>query len=215
MGSLQGARATAGRLAFGRRLEAGKGTRGMEVTGARRRHYGDDSCVDVSKLSVSCACIEPVVLLPLKQRHAERDAAERPTALDDAAATGRQWQPQERRKSLAEGCKRPLSHGKHGNGQLVVRTRGLRRELDRRERLRRSRPCQWFSIRVPRVHVPSQPQRLCWCTVMDACHRRRGVHMQPVAHHRSCLATTTALPDSLHPRRARCAEDRSARLRLA
>jgi hypothetical protein len=67
----------------------------MEVTGARRRHYGDDSCVDVSMLSVSCACIEPVVSLLLKQRHAERDAAERPAALDDAAAGGKRRQPQE------------------------------------------------------------------------------------------------------------------------
>jgi hypothetical protein len=40
MGSLEGARATAGLGAFGRRVEAGEGTRGMEVVGAWRGHYG-------------------------------------------------------------------------------------------------------------------------------------------------------------------------------
>jgi hypothetical protein len=48
MGSLEGARATARLRAFGRRVEAGEGPRGMEVGGAWRGHCGQGSCYSMS-----------------------------------------------------------------------------------------------------------------------------------------------------------------------
>jgi hypothetical protein len=48
MGALEGARATAGLRAFGRRVEAGEGPRGMEVAGAWWGHCGQGGCYSMS-----------------------------------------------------------------------------------------------------------------------------------------------------------------------